>query len=159
MRLTIERSNLIRPLSRTTRVVERRNTIPILANVLLRADQDGLHMKATDLDLEVSETAPANVDAEGAVTVPAHLLHDIVRKLPDGAEIMLRTSEDGNGVTVAAGRSNFRLQTLPEADFPDLTAGEFTHAFEMPASELAMLVERTAFAISTEETRYYRNGI
>ena len=158
MRLTIERSNLIRPLSRTTRVVERRNTIPILANVLLRADQDGLHMKATDLDLEVSETAAARVEAEGAVTVPAHLLHDIVRKLPDGAEVMLRTGEDG-GVTVAAGRSNFRLQTLPETDFPDLTAGEFTHAFSMPATELAMLVERTAFAISTEETRYYLNGI
>ena len=158
MRLTIERSNLIRPLARMTRVVERRNTIPILANVLLRADEDGLHLKATDLDLDVSETAPANVDASGSVTVPAHLLHDIVRKLADGAEVMLRTGEDG-GVTVAAGRSNFRLQTLPSDDFPDLTAGEFTHAFKVPAADLGMLVDRTAFAISTEETRYYLNGI
>ena len=159
MRLTVERSNLIRSLGRMTRVVERRNTIPILSNVLLRADADGLHMKATDLDLEVSERAPANVDGEGATTVPAHLLHDIVRKLPDGAEVMLRSAEDGNGVTVAAGRSNFRLQTLPEGDFPDLTTGDFTNAFEMPAVQLATLIERTAFAISTEETRYYLNGI
>ena len=159
MRLTVERSNLIRSLGRMTRVVERRNTIPILSNVLLRADADGLHMKATDLDLEVSERTPADADVEGATTVPAHLLHDIVRKLPDGAEVMLRTSEDGNGVTVAAGRSNFRLQTLPEADFPDLTTGDFTHAFAMPAVQLATLIERTAFAISTEETRYYLNGI
>ena len=159
MRLTVERSNLIRSLGRMTRVVERRNTIPILSNVLLRVDADGLHMKATDLDLEVSERTPANADVEGATTVPAHLLHDIVRKLPDGAEVMLRTSEDGNGVTVAAGRSNFRLQTLPEGDFPDLTTGDFTHAFEMPAAQLAGLIERTSFAISTEETRYYLNGI
>ena len=159
MRLTIERSNLIRALARTTRVVERRNTIPILANVLLRAEEGMLRLKATDLDLEVSERAPASLDSEGATTVPAHLLHDIVRKLADGAEVMIRTAEDGNGVTVAAGRSNFRLQTLPEADFPDLTAGEFTHAFRMPAAALARLIERTAFAISTEETRYYLNGI
>ena len=159
MRLTIERSNLIRALARTTRVVERRNTIPILSNVLLRAEGGALNMKATDLDLEVTEEAPANVDADGATTVPAHLLHDIVRKLPDGSEVMIRSSEDGKGITVAAGRSNFRLQTLPQEDFPDLTAGEFTNSFSMPASELAMLIERTAFAISTEETRYYLNGI
>ena len=158
MRLTIERSNLIRSLARMTRVVERRNTIPILSNVLLAADAEGLRMKATDLDLEVTERAPANTEVEGATTVSAHLLHDIVRKLPDGAEVMLRTGEDG-GVTVAAGRSNFRLQTLPEADFPDLTADEFTHSFAMPAAELARMIERTAFAISTEETRYYLNGI
>ena len=159
MRLTIERSNLLRSLGRMTRVVERRNTIPILSNVLLRAEEGGLRMKATDLDLEVSERVPAEVATDGATTVPAHLLHDIVRKLPDGSEVMLRTSEDGNGVTVAAGRSNFRLQTLPEGDFPDLTAGDFTHAFAMPAVQLAGLIERTAFAISTEETRYYLNGI
>ena len=159
MRLTIERSNLIRALARTTRVVERRNTIPILSNVLLRAEGDALHMKATDLDLEVAEEVSAHIDQLGATTVPAHLLHDIVRKLPDGSEVQLRTSEDGNGVSVAAGRSNFRLQTLPEGDFPDLTAGEFTNSFAMPAAELAMLIERTAFAISTEETRYYLNGI
>ena len=158
MRLTIERSNLIRSLARMTRVVERRNTIPILSNVLLAADAEGLRMKATDLDLEVTERAPASTEQEGATTVPAHLLHDIVRKLPDGAEVLLRTGEDG-GVTVAAGRSNFRLQTLPEADFPDLTADEFTHSFVMPATALARMIERTAFAISTEETRYYLNGI
>ena len=158
MRLTIERSNLIRSLARMTRVVERRNTIPILSNVLLAADAEGLRMKATDLDLEVTERVPASTQNEGATTVAAHLLHDIVRKLPDGSEVSLRTGED-NAVTVSAGRSNFRLQTLPEADFPDLTAGDFTHSFAMPAVELLGMIERTAFAISTEEARYYLNGI
>ena len=158
MRLTIERSNLIRSLARMTRVVERRNTIPILSNVLLAADAEGLRMKATDLDLEVTERVRASTQSEGSITVPAHLLHDIVRKLPDGSEVALRTGEN-DGVTVSAGRSNFRLQTLPEADFPDLTAGDFTHSFAMPAAELAGMIERTAFAISTEETRYYLNGI
>ena len=167
MRLTIERSNLIRSLARMTRVVERRNTIPILSNVALTADAEGLRMKATDLDLEVTERVRARVEAEGSITVPAHLLHDIVRKLPDGAEVMLRTGEGAKGgsgggdggMTVAAGRSNFRLQTLPGEDFPDLTAGDFTHSFAMPAAELAGMIDRTAFAISTEETRYYLNGI
>lgn len=158
MRLTIERSNLIRSLARMTRVVERRNTIPILSNVLISADAEGLRMRATDLDLEVTERVPAHTADEGAITVPCHLLHDIVRKLPDGSEVSLRTGEK-DGVTVSAGRSNFRLQTLPEVDFPDLTAGEFTHSFAMPAAELAGMIERTAFAISTEETRYYLNGI
>ena len=140
------------------RVVERRNTIPILSNVLLRADRDELSLKATDLDMEIVDRVPAAVEQAGASTVPAHMLYDIVRKLPDGAEIALDT---GSGQTMAlqAGRARFALQMLPDADFPDLNAGELPFAFTIAAEVLKRLIDRTQFAISTEETRYYLNGI
>ena len=159
MRVTLERSNLLKSLNHVHRVVERRNTIPILSNVLLQAEGASLMMKATDLDLEVNESTAAMTENAGATTVPAHLLYDIVRKLPDGAQVMLSTSEDGGAMTVAAGRSSFRLQCLPQSDFPELTAGSFTHKFRMQAMALKRLIDRTQFAISTEETRYYLNGI
>ncbi len=159
MRVVLERSNLLKSLSHVHRVVERRNTIPILSNVLLNATKQGLDMKATDLDLEVTEATAAQVEQAGGTTVPAHLLYDIVRKLPDGSEVMLRTDEDGNAMTVAAGRSSFRLQCLPLSDFPQLTAGTFSHAFQLDAVAIKKLVDKTQFAISTEETRYYLNGI
>jgi DNA polymerase-3 subunit beta len=139
-------------------VVERRNTIPILSNVLIRAEGGRLTLKATDLDLEVTETVAAEVGQPGATTVPAHILHDIVRKLPDGAEVSLDTG-DGQQLALKSGRSRFTLQILPEADFPDLTTGEFPVRFQLPASTLKKLIDRTQFAISTEETRYYLNGI
>ncbi|PZO77225.1 MAG: DNA polymerase III subunit beta [Mesorhizobium amorphae] len=163
MRIVLERSNLLKALNHVHRVVERRNTIPILSNVLLAAQgsggSGGLDMKATDLDLEITEAALARVEQGGATTVPAHLLYDIVRKLPEGAEVMLKVDEDGNAMTVAAGRSSFRLQCLPQSDFPELTAGSFTHSFSMRAEALKGLIDKTQFAISTEETRYYLNGI
>lgn len=159
MRIIIERSNLLKSLSHIQRVVERRNTIPILSNVLLKTEDGAMRLKATDLDIEITESVPASGDVPGATTVPAHLLYDIVRKLPDGSEVKLETTGDGAQMTVSAGRSTFRLQCLPETDFPDITAGAFTHAFTLKSSDLARLVERTQFAISTEETRYYLNGI
>lgn len=159
MRVTIERSNLLKSLNHVHRVVERRNTIPILSNVLLKADGSTLDLKATDLDLEVTEATAANVEQAGATTVPAHLLYDIVRKLPDGAEVMLSVDADGASMAVLSGRSKFSLQCLPEADFPDLTAGDFSHTFRLQSTDLKMLIDRTQFAISTEETRYYLNGI
>ncbi|EAS48984.1 DNA polymerase III, beta subunit [Aurantimonas manganoxydans SI85-9A1] len=159
MRIIIERSNLLKSLAHVHRVVERRNTIPILSNVLLKTEGEGLRLKATDLDLEITESAPATGEQEGATTVPAHLLYDIVRKLPDGAEVSLATNAEGTQMTVSSGRSNFRLQCLPESDFPDITAGTLSHAFKLKAAELGRLIERTQFAISTEETRYYLNGI
>jgi DNA polymerase-3 subunit beta len=158
MRATVERSHLLRSLSHVHRVVERRNTIPILSNVLLRADGGKLTLKATDLDLEVTETVAADVGQAGATTVPAHILHDIVRKLPDGAEVSLDTG-DGSQLALKSGRSRFTLQSLPEADFPDLTTGEFPTRFQLAAATLKKLIDRTQFAISTEETRYYLNGI
>lgn len=159
MRVTLERSNLLKSLNHVHRVVERRNTIPILSNVLLQAEGDSLALKATDLDLEVNEATAAMVEQAGATTVPAHLLYDIVRKLPDGAEVMLATNPDGGSMAVTSGKSSFRLQCLPQSDFPELAAGAFTHSFRIEAPALKRLIDRTQFAISTEETRYYLNGI
>ena len=159
MRVILERSNLLKSLNHVHRVVERRNTIPILSNVLLNASGAILEMKATDLDLEVTEATPAKVERAGATTVPAHLLYDIVRKLPEGAEVMLRTDEDGSAMSVISGRSSFRLQCLPQADFPELSAGTFSHRFRIDSAALKALIDKTQFAISTEETRYYLNGI
>lgn len=159
MKVTVERAELLKSLAHVHRVVERRNTIPILANVLMRSDPRGLALRATDLDIEIVETIAAEVQEEGATTVPAHTIYDIVRKLPEGAQVQIETSGDRSTLTVRAGRSRFALQTLPENEFPDLAAGEMTHSFTLPAGELKRLVDKTQFAISTEETRYYLNGI
>jgi DNA polymerase-3 subunit beta len=159
MKVTVERAELLRSLSHVHRVVERRNTIPILANVLIRAERSKLAFKATDLDLEVIETVAAEVSPGGVTTVPAHMFYEIVRKLPEGTQIVLEASGDRAVLTVRAGRSRFTLQTLPEADFPDIAAGDMTHKFTLGAADLKRLIEKTQFAISTEETRYYLNGI
>ena len=159
MKVTVERVNLLRSLTHVHRVVERRNTIPILSNVLLKVDDGQLKLKATDLDLEALETVPPDVPAPGGTTVPAHMFYDIVRKLPDGSEISLELEGASGTMVIRSGRSRFQLQVLPETDFPDLTAGTFTHRFSLPASGLKRLIDRTQFAISTEETRYYLNGI
>ena len=159
MKATIERATLLRCLSHVQSVVERRNTIPILSNVLIDADVGGgVKVMATDLDLQVVETMTvASVESGGAITVSAHLLFDIARKLPDGSQVSLEMSE--NRMVVKAGRSRFQLPTLPRDDFPVIVEGELPNSFELPARELAELIDRTRFAISTEETRYYLNGI
>ena len=159
MKVTVERSELLRSLGHVHRAVERRNTIPILANVLIRADRSKLSLKATDLDLEVTDTIAAEAAPGGSTTVPAHMFYDIVRKLPEGAQIVLESSSDRAALSIRAGRSRFTLQTLPESDFPDLAPGEMTHKFTLKAADLKRLIDKTQFAISTEETRYYLNGI
>ncbi|ACA14590.1 DNA polymerase III, beta subunit [Methylobacterium sp. 4-46] len=159
MRVTVERAALLRSLGHVHRVVERRNTIPILSNVLLRSSADGLQLRATDLDIEVTETIPADVVDGGATTVPAHVIYDIVRKLPDGVQVSLETTGETGQMQIRSGRSRFMLGALPEADFPDLAAGELPHRFQLQAAELKKLIDKTQFAISTEETRYYLNGI
>ena len=159
MKATIERAKLLRCLSHVQSVVERRNTIPILSNVLIEASKDGLvKIMATDLDLQVIESLDAaSVEAEGAITVSAHLLFDIARKLPDGSQVSLETAD--NRLAVKAGRSRFQLPTLPRDDFPTIVEGDLPTSFEIPGKTLAELIDRTRFAISTEETRYYLNGI
>jgi DNA polymerase-3 subunit beta len=159
MKATIERATLLRCLSHVQSVVERRNTIPILSNVLIEAAPDNtLRVMATDLDLQVVETMSAvSVENAGAITVSAHLLFDIARKLPDGSQVSLETAD--NRMTVKAGRSRFSLPTLPRDDFPVIVEGDLPTSFEIPAATLAQLIYRTRFAISTEETRYYLNGI
>ena len=159
MKATIERATLLKCLSHVQSVVERRNTIPILSNVLIEAAADGtLKVMATDLDLQVVESLGAvSVESPGAITVSAHLLFDIARKLPDGSQVSLETAD--NRMTVKAGRSRFSLPTLPRDDFPVIVEGDLPTSFELPAATLAQLIDRTRFAISTEETRYYLNGI
>ncbi|WP_262297073.1 DNA polymerase III subunit beta [Microvirga sesbaniae] len=159
MRVTVERAALLKALGHVHRVVERRNTIPILSNVLLRADEGSLRLKATDLDIEVTETIPAEITEAGSTTVPAYMIYDIVRKLSDGAQVSLEMTPDMGQMQIRSGRSRFMLQALPESDFPDLAAGDLPHRFTLAAADLKRLIEKTQFAISTEETRYYLNGI
>ena len=159
MKVTIERSVLLKALGHVHRIVERRNTIPILANVLIEAANGRVALKSTDLDLEASESVPADVAQPGATTVPAHVIYDIVRKLAEGAQASLEIAGDTGQLVLRSGRSRFHLQALPASDFPDLAAGEFSHRFTLPAAEMKRLIENAQFAISTEETRYYLNGI
>ena len=159
MKLTIERAALLRALNHVQSVVERRNTIPILANVLIEARDGMLSLNATDMDISIVEKVAAEVAASGAITAPAHTLYDIVRKLPDGAQADLDAAAEGGRLILSSGRSRFTLQTLPTEDFPVMTGGDMPHAFELDAGALRTLIDRTRFAISTEETRYYLNGI
>jgi DNA polymerase-3 subunit beta len=157
MKLVVERATLLKALGHVQSVVERRNTIPILSNVLLSADGTAMKLMATDLDLQVVEEAPATVEVAGATTVSAHTLFDIVRKIPDGAQVTLDATQQKMSVT--AGRARFQLQTLPREDFPVIGESDLPTSFSLPAETLVTLIDKTRFAISTEETRYYLNGI
>lgn len=157
MRLTIEKPTIAKALQHVTSVVERRNTIPILSNVVLSADSFGLKLRAMDLDIEVTETVECDTATPGATTVSAHTLHDIVRKL-DGKKPIDIELKDGK-LHLSAGASKFRLACLPPDEFPELTSAGMSHSFELQPDELRRLLDKTRFAISTDETRYYMQGI
>jgi DNA polymerase-3 subunit beta len=158
MKATIERATLLKSLGHVQSVVERRNTIPILSNVLIEArDDNSIRLMATDLDLQVDESVPATVAQPGATTVPAHTLFDIVRKLPEGSQVELNAAE--GKMHLSAGRARFHLSTLPRDDFPVISEGELPTRFELPAATLRQIIDKTRFAISSEETRYYLMGI
>ncbi len=157
MKFTIDKASILKPLSHVQSIVERRNTVPILANVQLSVEGESLHITATDMDMEVREKVTAKIETAGAVTVAAHMLYEIIRKLPDGAEVDFSLSSDR--LSVKAGRSNFSLATLPAEDFPLLHAEDLSHSFKLSASALGKMIDKTRFAMSTEETRYYLNGI
>ena len=158
MKATIERATLLKSLGHVQSVVERRNTIPILSNVLIEARDDGsLRLMATDLDLQIDESVPAQVSQAGATTISAHTFFDIVRKLPEGSQVEISAS-DGK-MQVVAGRARFNLSTLPRDDFPVIAEGELPTKFELPAATLRQIIDKTRFAISSEETRYYLMGI
>lgn len=159
MKVSIERSALLKAMSQAQSVVERRNTIPILANVLIEAEGAEVSFRATDLDIEVVDKATAQVERAGASTVGAHTLHEIVRKLPDGALVQLIDDGASGRLEVRAGRSNFSLATLPREDFPVMATSEYSCNFSAPAPVLRRLFDKSKFAISTEETRYYLNGV
>ncbi len=159
MKLSIERAALLRSLNHVQSVVERRNTIPILSNVMIKADDGMLSLSTTDMDLEINESVAANVSENGSTTAPAHTLHDIVRKLPDGSDVELSLNAEGTQMTVKSGRSQFKLSCLPTTDFPEIGTGALPTSFSLPAADMRALIDRTKFAMSTEETRYYLNGI
>ena len=159
MKLVIERSELLRALGHVASVVERRTTIPILSNVLLKANERIARAQGHRSRARGDRAGPSRRCQQGAATVPAHMLHDIVRKLPDGAEIEIVRELERERLMLTAGQSRFSLQMLPADDFPDLAAGEMSHTFDLGADELRKLIDKTRFAISTEETRYYLNGI
>ncbi len=159
MKISIERAALLRAVARAQSVVERRNTIPILANVLIEAEGDEVRFRATDLDIEVVDQAPAKVERAGATTVNAVTFHEIVRKLPDGALVNLTDDGSSGRLSVEAGRSHFALATLPRQDFPVMASSEYASTFTCPAGVLRRLFDKSKFAISTEETRYYLNGV
>ncbi|WP_136652108.1 DNA polymerase III subunit beta [Paracoccus aeridis] len=159
MKFSIERAVLVKAVAQAQSVVERRNTIPILSNVLIEAQGDGVSFRATDLDTEVVDKAPAMVERPGATTVSAALLNEIARKLPDGALVSISTDGAEGRLNVQAGRSNFSLATLPREDFPVMASSEYSANFSAPAPLLRRLFDKSRFAISTEETRYYLNGV
>ena len=159
MKFSIERGTLLKAVAQAQSVVERRNTIPILANVLIEAEGSEVLFRATDLDIEVIDRAAAQVERAGATTVSAVTLHEIVRKLPDGALVTLTDDSAAGRISVEAGRSNFSLATLPKEDFPVMASSEYSSNFSAKAPELRRLFDKSKFAISTEETRYYLNGV
>ena len=159
MKLTIERAALLKALAHVQSVVERRNTIPILGNVLLSAGDDGLAFSATDLDMEIADAAPAQIENPGQITAPAHTLYEIVRKLPEGAEVSLGFSGADPRLVVQAGRYKVNLPVLPSGDFPIMPSEGLSGAVTVDTADLIRLIDKTRFAISTEETRYYLTGI
>jgi DNA polymerase-3 subunit beta len=157
MKLTTEQKTLSAQLARVVGIVEKRNTIQILANVLLTADGDTLSIHATDLDIEATASASANIEQPGSTTVNAALLADIVKKMPSGALLSLESTD--TDLVVKAGRSRFKLATLPAKDFPRIASPEYTATFDMQSVDLAALLGMSKFAMSTEETKYYLNGV
>ncbi len=159
MKLTIERAALLKALGHVQSVVERRNTIPILSNVLLSADGSDVSFSATDLDMEIVDGARARVSGSGQITAPAHTLYEIARKLPDGADVELKFQGEDPRLLVTAGRSRFNLPVLPSGDFPVMSSDGLSQKLSIEADDLVRLIDKTRFAISTEETRYYLNGL
>ena len=159
MKLTIERSALIKALGHVQSVVERRNTIPILSNVLLSADKGAVAFSATDLDVEIVDETAAQVNGGGQITAPAHTLYEIVRKLPEGADVELKFNGEDPRLSISAGRSRFNLPVLPAGDFPVMSGDGLSAPITVDTNDLIRLIDKTRFAISTEETRYYLNGL
>jgi DNA polymerase-3 subunit beta len=159
MKLTIERAALLKALNHVQSVVERRNTIPILSNVKIEGKGGKVSLNATDMDLDIVESVAAEVSRAGATTAPAHTFYEIVRKLPEGSQVELESAGKEGQLTLRSGRSKFALPVLPVEDFPVLSGGDLPHSFTVSGADLKALIDRTRFAISSEETRYYLNGI
>ena len=159
LKITIDQALLLKALAHTQSIVERRQTIPVLSNALIETNPNGISLKATDNEIEIAEIVPAEVEEEGAITVPAHKLYDIVRRLPDGSQLSLSASDTTGQVTLACGRSRFALASLPADGFPTMAKEEAPFTFQLTPTDLADMIGKTGFAVSVEETRYNLNGI
>lgn len=157
MKLVVEQTDLSALMSRVYNAVEKRNTIPILGNVLIKAEGDTLTATATDLDVEVTSTALADVIEPGATTVRADQFVDIVKALQKGKPVSLQS--DGLVLQIKSGRSNLKLASLPIDDFPAISGGEYNSEFQSEQSSLSRLLDLSYFAMSNEETRYYLQGV
>ena len=157
MRFSLQREVLLKPLQQVVNVVELRQTLPVLANLLVAVTEDRLSLTATDLEVEMISTCALEGTEPGEITIPAKKLFDIVRALPDGSRVQVATS--GDRVTVAAGRSRFVLSSLPAGDFPATDALELVERIRLPESVLKELIERTAFAMAQQDVRFYLNGL
>ena len=159
MKFKADRATLLKALAHVQSVVEKRNTIPILANVMIVAKDSRLTLTATDMEIAIVEEVAATGMQDGSCTAPAATLYEIVRKLPDGADVQLEHPGGEAQLALRAGRFATSLVVLPTDDFPSMTAGALPHRFSVSGLALRGLIDRTRFAISTEETRYYLNGI
>lgn len=158
--MRVSREDLVDSMARVTSILERRSTIPILSNALIVADGDKIHFTATDLDIEVTDSfASGDIEASGRITVPAQMLYDISRKLKSGADILMFADHNASRVDVKSGRSSFSLPILPPEDFPSMASVRDGVSFDISASDLKEMIDRTKIAMSTELTRYYLNGV
>ena len=158
MKITLEKNKIFKSLSHVQSIVEKKNTIPILSNILIEAKNNSLILSATDMDISITETLSCNVIENGSATVPAHTLYDIIRKLSDSSEIEF-VSNDGKIFSIRSGKSRFSLSCLPKEDFPIIEIDDLKSELSIESQELLRLIEKTRFAISNEETRYFLNGI
>lgn len=157
MRFSLQREAFLKPLAQVVNVVERRQTLPVLANLLALVKDGQLSLTGTDLEVEMVARCAVDDAQEGEVTIPARKLFDIVRALPDGSKVTV--SQSGDRITVQAGRSRFTLASLPANDFPSIDEVEATERVEVPEAALKELIERTAFAMAQQDVRYYLNGL
>lgn len=159
MKLTIEKNAFQKALGHANSVVERRTALPILSHILLQAEGMTLRMTSTDLELSIVETVSATIQEPGKTTVPAHLLYEIVRKFRDGAQIEIYHNKSTHQLEISSNKSQFRLPCLPPEDFPLINKSDLPYHFKIPAKTMRTMIERARIAMSTEETRYFLNGI
>ena len=158
MKLTVDKNTLFKSLSHVQSIVDKKNTLPILSNILLQAKDNTLILSATDMDISITEKLNCNIVDEGSITVSAHTLYDIIRKLPESSEIEI-ISNNGKIISLRAGKSKFSLGCLPKEDFPIIEIGDLENELSINSENLLKLIDKTRFAVSNEETRYFLNGI
>lgn len=159
MKITVQSGPFLNALSHAKKIVDKKNSIPVLKHLLLDAQDDRLLITSTDMEHSLTETIEASIEAPGKIAVLAHILSDIVQKIPAGSPITLSADEEKSRILLTAGRSKFEIPCLPHDDFPKIGDKDFTHRFEIHSDGLKNLLSHTSFAASTEETRYHLQGV